>query len=195
VPRFARRVRVARAVRAAFDRALAALGVGVDEIELDGLEHVTFLGGLTGAHETATGPFAGRTRTAMGRAGLALGRALAEGDVARLVRQREALRRAALHALERSPILAMPTTAIPPLALTPDLLAGRTSVVALRALGAFTPLANLVDLPSIAVPCGSDDRGRPLSIMFVAAPGEETALLGIAHAVEDTGLGERPVET
>ena len=59
----------------------------------------------------------------------------------------------------------------------------------LRALGAFTPLANLTGLPSIAVPCGTDDRGRPLSIMFVAPHGAETDLLRIARAVEHTISG------
>ena len=54
----------------------------------------------------------------------------------------------------------------------------------LRAIGAYTPLANLTGLPSIAVPCGADDRGRPLSIMFVGAAGTETDLLRIAKAVE-----------
>jgi aspartyl-tRNA(Asn)/glutamyl-tRNA(Gln) amidotransferase subunit A len=156
---------------------------------------VAFLGAMTGAHELATGPYAGRARTATGRAGLALGRALGADDVARLVKQRDALRTQSLRVLERTPILAMPTTAIPPLALSPDLLAGRTSFVALRALGAFTPLANLVDLPAIAVPCGIDDRGRPLSIMFVGQPGAETALLRIGLAVERTGLGEAPIGT
>ena len=87
----------------------------------------------------------------------------------------------------------MPTTAIPPPALTGRLLAGGPDLLMLRALGAFTPLANLADLPAIAVPCGIDDRGRPLSIMFVAARGGETALLRLALAVERTGLGDRPL--
>ena len=74
-------------------------------------------------------------------------------------------------------------------ALTHELLAGNSAIPLLRALGAFTPLANLCDLPSIAVPMGVDDRGRPLSIMFIGAPGSETELLRIAHAVEATQLG------
>jgi Asp-tRNA(Asn)/Glu-tRNA(Gln) amidotransferase A subunit family amidase len=36
---------------------------------------------------------------------------------------------------------------------------------------------------------GVDDRSRPLSIMFIGAPGSETDLLRIAHAVEATKLG------
>ena len=49
------------------------------------------------------------------------------------------------------------------------------------------------DLPAIAVPSGVDDRGRPLSIMFVGGLGAETQLLRIALAVERTGLGTTPV--
>ena len=87
----------------------------------------------------------------------------------------------------------MPTTAIPPPALSRSLVGGNTELFMLRALGAFTPLANLCDLPSIAVPCGVDDRGRPLSVMFVAAKNREDDLLRIARAVEETGLGRAPI--
>ena len=92
-----------------------------------------------------------------------------------------------------APILAMPTTAIPPPALSRALLDGGQDLLLLRALGGYTPLANLVDLPAIAVPCGVDDRGRPLSIMFIGARGSEPALLALAAAVEATGVGERVI--
>src|SRR3970282_1884514 len=107
-------------------------------------------------------------------------RAFAPEDVDRLERQRAARRTATERVLERTPILAMPTTAIPPPALSRALLDGRTNLMLIRAIGAFTPLANLVDLPAIAMPCGVDDRNRPLSIMFVAARNHETDLPRIA---------------
>ncbi|MDQ3368449.1 MAG: amidase [Myxococcota bacterium] len=185
--------RVARSVWAGFVRALAALGAPTDPVELRGLESATFLGGMIGAHEMASGPFAGRTRTQSGRMSLAIGRSFSPLDVARLERQREALRVATERVLERTPILAMPTTAIPPPALSRVLLAGRNDLTVIRSIGGFTPLANLLDLPAIAVPCGVDERGRPLSIMFVGARGSETALLRLALAVEQTGLGTRPL--
>jgi Asp-tRNA(Asn)/Glu-tRNA(Gln) amidotransferase A subunit family amidase len=87
----------------------------------------------------------------------------------------------------------MPTSAIPPPAFTGSIAAGNPSVLILRALGAFTPLANLVDLPAIAVPCGVDDRGRPLSIMFVTMRGHEWQLMQIALAIEEAGLFASPV--
>jgi Asp-tRNA(Asn)/Glu-tRNA(Gln) amidotransferase A subunit family amidase len=118
---------------------------------------------------------------------------VSSANAERLYAQRDELRAATARALERTPILALPTTAIPPPALTGALVNGGPELMLLRALGAFTPLANLTDLPSIAVPCGVDDRGRPLSIMFVAAHGGETELLRLAHAVEETGLGRTPI--
>ncbi len=193
VPIVGGRLRVARSVWLAVRRVLAALGTELEPIVLPGFERVTFLGGMTGAYELATGPYAGRTTTAAGRRSLALGRSFSAADFVHLQDQRKALRESTARVLESTPILAMPTTAIPPPALSRTLLAGESKILMLRALGAFTPLANLVDLPSIAVPCGVDDRGRPLSIMFVAGRGEETTLLRIALAVERTGLQTAPV--
>lgn len=193
VPQFAEPLRVATSIRAAFVRMLAALAVGVDRVALPGFDSATFLGGMTGANELATGPYAERTKSPGGLMSVALGRSFSARDVARLVAQRDALKEATARLLERTPILAMPTTAIPPPALTRAVIANQTSVVLLRALGAFTPLANLCDLPAIAVPSGVDDRGRPLSIMFVGGRGSETTLLRIALAVERTGLGTTPV--
>lgn len=186
-------LRVSRAVRAAFRRVLEALGVERAPIALPGLPSATFLGGMIGAHELSTGPLGARTQTAAGRRSLALGRAFSARDAAQLYARRDALREEVARVLERVPVLAMPTTAVPPPAITAALLAGAQDLMTLRALGAFTPLANLTDLPAIAVPCGVDDRGRPLSIMFVGPRGGEAALLGLALAVERTGLGAAPI--
>jgi len=193
MPVFAHPVRVAPSIRAAFERMLAALAVGVERVALPGFDSATFLGGMTGAYELSTGPYAERTKSPGGRMSVALGQSFSQRDVARLIAQRDTLKETTFRVLERFPILVMPTTAIPPPALTRALVANQTDVVLLRALGAFTPLANLCDLPSIAVPSGVDDRGRPLSIMFVGGLGAETALLRIALAVERTGLGTTPV--
>ncbi len=184
-------LRPSRSVLRAFDRALEALGVARQRIEIAGLDRATFLGGMIGAHELASGPFKDAPQTRAGKTSQLIGNAISATDAQVLYAQRDQLRIATARALEQTPILAFPTTAIPPPALTSALVHGGPELRLLRALGAFTPLANLCDLPSIAVPCGVDDRGRPLSIMFVAAHGQETALLRLALAVERTGLGER----
>ena len=192
-----RHLGAARDVVRAFDRMLAALaarGAAEVRVALPGLEHATFLGGLIGAYELSTGPFAGAVRTRAGHTSRALGGAMTERHAARLYAQRDALRDATARALDRTPVLAFPTTAIPPPAITHRLVRGGAELLLLRALGAYTPLANLTDLPAIAVPCGVDDRGRPLSIMFVGGPGAEGSLLALAAAVEQTGLGARPLD-
>jgi Asp-tRNA(Asn)/Glu-tRNA(Gln) amidotransferase A subunit family amidase len=193
IPVFAEPMRVAMSVRAAFYRMLDTLGVDTLRVELPGFDRATFLGGMTGAYELSSGPFAERTKSPGGRLSVALGRSFSERDVTRLTDQRQALKDTTLALLEKHPILAMPTTAIPPPALTPGLVKG-AGVMLLRSLGAFTPLANLCDLPAIAVPSGVDDRGRPLSIMFMGGLGSETQLLRLALAAEQTGLGKRPLD-
>ncbi|HEU0033780.1 MAG TPA: amidase [Kofleriaceae bacterium] len=186
-------MRAARSIEQAFDRVLRALGVQCDRVVLPRLDRATFLGGLIGAHELATGPYATEVRSGAGHTSRTLGEAISAADAALLYQIRDRLRESTAQVLAHTPILALPTTAIPPPALTESLLSGAAEVRLLRALGAFTPLANLCDLPAIAVPCGVDDRGRPLSVMFVGRAGQEAALLGLAKAVEATGLALTPV--
>jgi aspartyl-tRNA(Asn)/glutamyl-tRNA(Gln) amidotransferase subunit A len=186
-------LRVSSTIWRAFRRMLDALGTRTERVTLPHFENVTFLGGMTGAYELASGPYCDRVATPAGRMSRALGSSFSPRDFDRLVQHRGELAAATDRVLGTTPILAMPTTAIPPPALSHALVGGNTEIFMLRALGAFTPLANLCDLPSIAVPCGTDDRGRPLSIMFVAAKNREDDLLRIARAVEDTGLGKTPI--
>jgi len=193
VPMFAEPLSVAPAVGLAFVRVLQAIGAGWESVEIRGFDRVTFLGGMIGSYEVATGPYAGRATSVFGRTSFAMGKAFSPENAARLEQQRAALRDATERALERTPVLAMPTSAIPPPALVGSVAAGNPGVLLLRALGAFTPLANLCDLPAIAVPCGVDDRGRPLSIMFVTLRGDEWRLLQLAQAVEETGLFDAPL--
>lgn len=182
-----------RAVQAAFSRALAAIGARLETVDIEAAECSTFLGGMIGSQELVQSVYASREMSPAGRMNLALGRAFATRDVARLHAQRDALRKATARALTQTPILASPTTAVPPPALSRGLLAGGQDLLLLRAIGAYTPLANLTGLPAIAVPCGVDDRGRPLSIMFMTTTGGETTLLRLALAVERAGLATAAV--
>jgi len=186
-------MRVARPVWRALQRMLTALGTEVVPVRVPSLECVCFVGGMTGAYELAHGPYAGRATTGAGRRSYRLGRMFSANDFARLDDTRQRMRDTTATALAQAGILAMPTTAFAPPALTPATLTGKSTLSMLRALAAFTPLANLCDLPSLSAPMGVDDRGRPLSIMFVGPPGSESQLLRIALAVEKTGLGTTPV--
>jgi Asp-tRNA(Asn)/Glu-tRNA(Gln) amidotransferase A subunit family amidase len=180
--------RVARTIWLGFRRVLAALGTRAERVVVPGFRNATFLGGMTGAYELATGPYVDRVASPSARRSRALGRSFSSRDVQRLQAHRDDMRASADRVLARYPILAMPTTAIPPPALSPALIAGTQELLLLRALGAFTPFANLCNLPAIAVPCGVDECGRPRSVMFVTKHGGETTLLRIALAVERTGL-------
>jgi len=186
-------LRVAASVQAAVARALATLGSEVEQVPLRGFDSITFIGGMTGSHELSTGPYAGRTTTAAGRRSLALGRSITVTDYEKLTAMRTQLKDATARAFETHPILAMPTSAIPAPALSRAMLSGQSEVMMMRAIGAFTPLANLCDLPAIAVPCGVDGVGRPLSVMFMAAHGNETTLLRVALAIEQSGIGTLPI--
>jgi Asp-tRNA(Asn)/Glu-tRNA(Gln) amidotransferase A subunit family amidase len=182
-----------RAVAAAFDRVLQRLGSQVERVEVRGAEHSMFLGVARAMEELGKSRLATRELSAAGRLNVALGRAIAAADIELFEERRARLREECLRALERVRVLAMPTSAIPPPAVSQSLLEGGQDGVLMRAVGAYTPLANCTGLPAIAVPCGVDARGRPLSIMFMGAPGSEMELLGVALAVEETGVATASV--
>jgi amidase len=57
------------------------------------------------------------------------------------------------------------------------------NLIANAAFGAFNPVWNLADVPVAAVPMWHD-RGRPLSVQIVAAPGREDLVLSVAAQLE-----------
>ena len=63
----------------------------------------------------------------------------------------------------------------------------------LRGLGAFTPLANLADLPAIAVPWGSTIAAGPCRSCSSRPAGGEERLLALAAAVEAIGLATHQI--
>src|SRR5262249_34189368 len=154
-------------VARAFQRALRRLGSRVEAVDVPGAERNAVLGMAAAIHELGRCAHASRELSAAGQVNVALGRAIEPGDARMFAGGRRRLRAATLRAMERVGVLAMPTTAVPPPALSRSLLDGAQDALLLRAVGAYTPLANCTGLPAIAAPCGVDDRGRPLSIMFV----------------------------
>jgi aspartyl-tRNA(Asn)/glutamyl-tRNA(Gln) amidotransferase subunit A len=180
--------RSTRSIAKAFHRVLARLAVPVERVDIPGAERNTLLGTAIGTAEIARSRYATRELSAAGRLNVALGNSLTEADRGALGALRLRLREDTLRALERTSVLAMPTTAVPAPAISRALTEGAQNAPLLLAVAVYTPLANITGLPAIAVPSGIDERGRPLSIMFVGAPGSETMLLRIALAVERTGV-------
>lgn len=178
--------------RRAFGRLLDAMQVPRRAVVLPGVEGMIALAVAVSTEELSRSAYASRTRSGQGRLNVVLGAALGP-DRAWLERTRAALVEGVTRLFDEVEVLAMPTTAVPPPAATPGLLAGGQDVVTLRTLGAYTPLANLCGLPAISVPSGRDARGRPLATMFVGRPGSEARLFEIAAAAEASGLGTKGV--
>jgi Asp-tRNA(Asn)/Glu-tRNA(Gln) amidotransferase A subunit family amidase len=182
-----------RNISLAFHRALDAIGTRRVAVDVAGASSHAMLAIAAATLELGESPLSTRRLSAQGAFNVAVGRSFREGDRAWLDGRRAALRDAVMRALGRVEVLAFPTTAVPAPAIRPRLLGGAIDGLLLRAIGAYTPLANCTGLPAIAVPCGVDARGRPLSIMFMGGPGTELELLRIALAVEQTGLGEKKI--
>ena len=178
--------------RAAFERMLDALAARRRPQRLPGAEGMVALAVAVCTVDLAGGPLGARTRSGQGRLNVALGASM-RSERGWIERRRDALRADVQRLFEEVEVLAMPTTATPPPAASPGLLAGGQDLFALRTIGAYTPLANLCGLAAISVPSGRDDRGRPLATMFVGRAGSELRLLEIAAAAEATGLGTRPI--
>lgn len=176
----------------ALARILDAVGVGRRIVTVAGAAEHHALAVAASTAELATSAYADRTRSGQGLVNVALGRAIA-GESVTLTSLRAKLREGMLRALDSVDAIAMPTTAVPPPALTHGLRAGGQDLMLLRAIGAYTPLANLTGLPAITVPSGVDGRGRPLAIMLMGRPGGELELLAFAAALEATGLGRAPI--
>jgi amidase len=57
------------------------------------------------------------------------------------------------------------------------------NLIANAAFGSFNPVWNLADVPAAAVPMWHD-RGRPLSVQIIAAPGREDLVFSVAAQLE-----------
>ena len=55
-----------------------------------------------------------------------------------------------------------------------------------------TAFANYYGLPAASVPCGFDSRGMPIGLQIVGRPGDDRAVLNVAHQFELAGkIGEK----
>jgi aspartyl-tRNA(Asn)/glutamyl-tRNA(Gln) amidotransferase subunit A len=95
------------------------------------------------------------------------------------------LRRNAARLFEQVDIVVTPATAQPPIPLQagrePDLILLRNAI----------PM-NLLDLPSISVPCGFTSDGLPIGIQFSGARLQDARVLAMAHAFEQQTRPDRP---
>lgn len=54
----------------------------------------------------------------------------------------------------------------------------------------YTPLANLIQAPAIAMPAGLDADGLPVSVQLVAREGNDSTVIRCAAALEEAGLND-----
>jgi aspartyl-tRNA(Asn)/glutamyl-tRNA(Gln) amidotransferase subunit A len=182
-----------RSVARAFDDTLRRTGCAIQRVDIPLALQSAGIGMMTASDEVATGPYArlgvdsvdSVDIGAAGKLAMTLAQSLSHRGRARVRRLRERLKDETQRALDAcGGFIALPTTAVPAPAVSRVLLDGGTDTVLLRAVGLYTPLANVTGLPAIAVPMGVDDRGRPLSIMIMGRAHSETDLLRIAKAIE-----------
>lgn len=173
-----------RSIARAFDDTLRRVGIPIELVDVPLALQSAGIGMMTASDEVANGPHGAHDIGAAGKLTMTIARSLSHRGRARVRRLRERVRDETHRALDRVGFLAMPTAAVPAPAVSRVLLEGGQDTVLLRAVGLYTPLANVTGLPAIAVPMGVDDRGRPLSIMIMGPPNSETDLLRIAKAIE-----------
>ena len=87
--------------------------------------------------------------------------------------------------LAQTPVLAMPTTVIPPVPIeTGTTMVGDKEVPGWRVLGQLTRLACFTGQPAITVPCGFTEDGLPIGLQLMGGWFEEPVLLQVADAFE-----------
>jgi len=116
---------------------------------------------------------------------LRLGEGLSATDFIR-ARQCQTMARAEMAGvLEQTPILAMPTTVIPPVPIaTGTMMVGDRQVTGWRVLGQLTRLACFTGQPAISIPCGFTEDGLPIGLQLLSGWFEEATLLQAADAFE-----------
>ncbi len=118
------------------------------------------------------------------------GRALTGVQVAEAYAGLDQLQRQMRAWFGRYDILLTPTSAISALrhGESIDFIAGKhvspwtTSIL-------YTPIANLIQAPAIAMPAGFDPDGLPISVQLVAREGDDATAIRCAAALEDAGFG------
>lgn len=95
----------------------------------------------------------------------------------------QAIGRIAAGALQSVDIIAMPSVATTPPAITAPAEAGEYPRLNMKALR-NTCIANLLGLCSMTMPVGLDSAAMPSGLLLMAAPGLDVRMLGCALAME-----------
>jgi aspartyl-tRNA(Asn)/glutamyl-tRNA(Gln) amidotransferase subunit A len=116
---------------------------------------------------------------------LRLGQDLTAMDYIRSRQSQTKVRDEMAGVLAQTPVLAMPTTVIPPVPIeTGTTMVGDKEVTGWRVLGQLTRLACFTGQPAITVPCGFTEDGLPIGLQLMGGWFEEPVLLQVADAFE-----------
>lgn len=116
---------------------------------------------------------------------LRLGKDLTAIDYIRSRQSQTRVREEMAGVLAQTPILAMPTTVIPPVPIeTGTIMVGGKEVTGWRVLGQLTRLACFTGQPAISLPCGFTEDGLPIGLQLMGGWFEEPQLLQVADAFE-----------
>jgi Asp-tRNA(Asn)/Glu-tRNA(Gln) amidotransferase A subunit family amidase len=96
-------------------------------------------------------------------------------------------------ALDRSDVIATPTTPVTAPQFSKHAAAGAESDIAqVIEVMRFVNPANLTGLPAISIPSGYDSRGLPVGLQLIGRPWDESTLLRLAYAAETGVPRQRP---
>jgi aspartyl-tRNA(Asn)/glutamyl-tRNA(Gln) amidotransferase subunit A len=124
------------------------------------------------------------------RVRLAVGQFLLATDYVKAQRVRRHLRDACVRAIGEADVLVTPTLPCvpPPVGQSMLTVEGRTFPTP-ALLTRLTSPFNLTGLPALAIPCGSDAEGLPVSLQLVGRPGEDGRVLAAGCWIEQLLAG------
>ncbi|MGJ3647695.1 amidase [Sphingomonas sp. GlSt437] len=178
-------VEVQPAVTAAYDRALAAIGLPTTPLALPAAPTKIRLVALAEIGRELAADIGEARVSRRGDLSPELHFVIGALEAAPLDRQLlDATRAALVEGLGENRVLVMPTAPQAAFAHTPRPPATQAD---------FTTLANVAGLPALAVPAGTDAEGLPVGIQLVGPAGSETRLIALARALEPALGGAVPL--
>ena len=125
------------------------------------------------------------------RGSIRRGRSLTGVQVAEAYARLDRLRREMDAWFNEFDILLMPTSAIAahPHGARIDEIAGRPVNPWMISI-LYTPLANLIQAPAVAMPAGLDPDGLPVSVQLMAREGNDATVIRCAAVLEEAGLND-----
>lgn len=169
-------IEVQPAVRAAYQRALAALGLPATAITLPHDLATIRLAGLVDAVHYLIGELGDARHGDQVSPELKFILDALEGHQPR-PEVRTATREALVQALGDDGVMLTPTT---PQVAFPHAPGTRVPVTQ----AGYTSLANIAGLPALAIPAGRDESGLPVSVQLMGPAGSELALIALARRLE-----------